>query len=143
MTIDEVIELLKNNAENKTAGRYARVKHHILDWLDELKELRQKNLVQYGGLFVPFDDVTELQREFQKERNRLLEELKRYKDLEENCVNKIIEDIEYGLNYRKDSTTFLCKNGTEIHTDVGYVSDWWDEYVDVLKEEMGVKNEKL
>ena len=41
------------------------------------------------------------------------------------------ETIDKELN-QSTSTEYRCLDGTTINTDVGYVSDWWNEYKKVI-----------
>ena len=49
-----------------------------------------------------------------------------------NFEEKIDKELD-----QSTSSEYRCLDGTTIHTDVGYVSDWWNEYKKViLKEEL-------
>ena len=41
------------------------------------------------------------------------------------------ETIDKELD-QSTSSTYICLDGARINTDVGYVSDWWNEYKKVI-----------
>jgi hypothetical protein len=47
-------------------------------------------------------------------------------------VEDIIQTIKEEIENSPSEITYLCEDGTEISTDVGYVKEWFDEYQDVL-----------
>ena len=49
-----------------------------------------------------------------------------------NLINELIETILEEID-QSSSCCYECKDGTVITTDVGYVGDWFNEYVDVLR----------
>lgn len=46
--------------------------------------------------------------------------------------NELIATIKRELA-KSSSTIYVCEDGTVIHTDVGYVEEWLDDYTEVLK----------
>lgn len=48
----------------------------------------------------------------------------------EEVIAKIEREIE---DENTSSTLYVCEDGTKIHTDVGYVQDWFEYYADVLR----------
>ena len=46
-------------------------------------------------------------------------------------MNEFIKLIEEELR-NSSQTIYRCKDGTEIHTDVGYIDDWFNEYKKVI-----------
>lgn len=49
-------------------------------------------------------------------------------------VKDIIDTIERELkNDETSSIEYVCEDGTVIHTDVGYVYEWFNEYREVLR----------
>ena len=41
----------------------------------------------------------------------------------EDFIKRIEEELS-----NSSLTIYRCKDGTEIHTDVGYIDDWFDKY---------------
>lgn len=46
----------------------------------------------------------------------------------EELLDKIQKELDLSTG-----TRYKCEDGTEIHTDVGYVADWFREYIQVLE----------
>lgn len=51
---------------------------------------------------------------------------------EKEFIAEIIETIWRELD-NSTFSTYVCENGKEIETDVGYVFDWFEEYAKVLR----------
>lgn len=49
-------------------------------------------------------------------------------------VEEIIKNIEEELNQSPTELYYMCKDGSIISTDVGFVEKWFDEYKHVLRE---------
>lgn len=49
-------------------------------------------------------------------------------------VEEIIKTIEEELNQTPTELYYVCKDGSKISTDVGFVEGWFDEYKHVLRE---------
>ena len=47
-------------------------------------------------------------------------------------IEELISTIESEFE-KADSTHYYCEDGTDIHTDVGYVYSWFEEYKEVLR----------
>lgn len=60
------------------------------------------------------------------------------KDIQ-NTVIGIINTIEKELDINCGSCFYQCVEGNLIHTDVGYVYEWFQEYKEVLKKRYGIK----
>ena len=55
-------------------------------------------------------------------------------------VEEIINTINDELAHEQTSSTrYRCREGNFIHTDVGYVADWFDEYVGVLRKRYNIE----
>ena len=52
-------------------------------------------------------------------------------------VEEIIATIRDEIN-QSGLSEYVCNDGTVIYTDVGYVYDWFCEYVDVLKKKYDI-----
>ena len=49
---------------------------------------------------------------------------------------KVLTEISDAIDRELESSNnseYKCKDGTEIHTDVGYVYEWWNEYKKILQ----------
>lgn len=51
-------------------------------------------------------------------------------------IEELIETIEQELS-KSSSCDYKCENGTIIVTDVGYVHEWFEEYIEVLRRRYG------
>ena len=61
---------------------------------------------------------------------------------------KVIKEISDTIDRELESSNnseYKCKDGTEIHTDVGYVYEWWNEYKKILQkgEQMNSQLQRL
>ena len=49
----------------------------------------------------------------------------------EELINTIKKELE-----QSSISKYICEDGTVISTDVGYVEDWFYDYIKVLKKSM-------
>lgn len=54
---------------------------------------------------------------------------KRYSNM---TAKELLDKIQRELD-SSTSTRYMCEDGTEIHTDVGYVEEWFRKYVQILE----------
>lgn len=57
----------------------------------------------------------------------------REKRKKSRVIRELIATIENEIN-SSSCTVYVCKDGQQISTDVGYVKEWFDEYKQVLKD---------
>jgi hypothetical protein len=50
---------------------------------------------------------------------------------DEMVLNAIKKELK-----QSSTTEYICNDGTVIHTDVGYVEDWFNKYEQVLRRRM-------
>lgn len=65
--------------------------------------------------------------------------LENKREFEKSIVSGIIKTIEKEFENSCSSIQYECEDGTKIHTDVGYVEEWFEQYKEVLKKRYGIK----